>query len=73
VINNDAYLYNNLRNDEFWNWKHPFEKKMHSPPNPEYVDRIDPKMLDGFRKYIEDSPQRRMPSIANHILSKKKL
>lgn len=24
VLKDDKYIYKNLRNEEFWNWKHPF-------------------------------------------------
>ena len=27
VLQDDLHIYRNLRNEEFWNWAHPFEKK----------------------------------------------
>lgn len=36
------------------------------------MDKIDAKLLEGFKKYVEDSPTKRLPSIINHILDNKK-
>lgn len=74
MLADEQHVYKNLRNPEFWNWVHPFERdKLPSLKLPNNVEKIDHKILEGFKKYIEDSPnQKRLPSIVDQVLSFKR-
>jgi hypothetical protein len=73
VIQNDQYVYKNVRNPDFWNWKHPFEGSKPSSVKSEInMDKLDTKSLEKFKRYIEASPAaRRVPSIVQEVLSAK--
>ena len=74
MLNDEDYVYKNLRNPEFWNWVHPFESsRLPALKTPNNLDKIDPNALQGFKKFIQNSPNnKRLPSIVEHILSQKK-
>lgn len=75
MLNDEDYVYKNLRNPEFWNWVHPFENgKLPALKTPNNLDKIDPQVLEGFKKYIESTPtcNKRLPSIVEHVLSQKR-
>lgn len=74
MLNDEQYVYNNLRNEGFWNWVHPFENgKLPNIKTASNLEKIDPKVLEGFKKFVQDSPtQKRLPSIVEHILSQKR-
>ena len=74
MLNDEHYIYRNLHNQEFWNWTHPFEdKKVPMFSSPTNLQKVDTRILENFKKYIEDSPEkRRLPSIVEHVLCRSK-
>ena len=36
------------------------------------MDKINPIIMEVFKRHIEDSPEKRLPSIVDHILRRKR-
>lgn len=53
---------------------HPFENgKLPTLKTPNNLEKIDPKILDGFKKFINEThAQKRLPSIVEYVLEHNK-
>ncbi len=46
MLNNEDFVYKNLRNEDFWNWVHPFEVgKMPPLKSSNNLEKLDPKIF----------------------------
>ena len=63
-----------MRNEEFWNWAHPFEKnKLPKVQTADKLSKMDKKIIEGFKKYVGQSSEvKRLPYIVDYILTAKK-
>ena len=55
LLGDEQYIYKNLRNQNFWEWSHPFERKsqLKQPySQPLDLEKLDPNILKKFKKHL---------------------